>query len=131
MRLSIRTILELAGSAILIGLLVWQVLTAAALRTSLAEARTAIKTEKLRTQAADASARSCTAALDQIQVATDALSAATRSAYAASDQAVQRASTRAQEVKIKVTDLLKVRVSPGQDCEAALVLGQAAWKEGQ
>jgi hypothetical protein len=130
-RISPRTLMELAGLALLGGLLIWQVLVAQGLRASLADQRTRTALERTHRVAAEASHESCKAALTQVGKATDALRAATQSAYAATDEALSVAQTRRQTLSPELARILAVRPGPNNDCEIARGLAQDAWKEGQ
>ena len=113
------------------GLLVWQLLTAAALRTDVATLKSDLKSKDLIIQAKDTTAASCTAALGRVSAATSALSQATTVAYAQADKALQAAQDRASGTAETVQRLLSVRAPEGQDCKIARGLAQAAWEEGQ
>lgn len=131
MSVSPRTILELVTGGILTGLLIWQLLTSAALRTDVARLETRRQADQLVIQAKDLSAKSCQAALVQTSAATTALQAATSVAYAQADKALQRAQDRNPAVLRDITRLLTVRPAEGQDCQTATGLARAAWEEGQ
>jgi hypothetical protein len=129
--LSPRTIMEMLGTAVLTGLLIWQTLTAAGLRTQVARLETSVQKDQLVIQAKDVTAKSCQAALTVSSAATAALHDATTVAYAQADKALQRAQDRNQAVSKDVTRLLSVRPAAGQDCQTATGLARAAWEEGQ
>lgn len=113
------------------GFIAWLMVDRANVRASLADQKARTALERTQRVAAESSHASCKFALVSVNNATRRLSDATQSAYAATDLALQRASTRAQGMSTDLTRLLSVRAAPGQDCQAAFELGQAAWKEGQ
>lgn len=131
MSLSPRTWLELAGTAILSGLLIWQVLTAQALRVDVAQLKTQVQTAQLRIQASDVSNQSCQVALAASGRATAALAEGTKETMATVAAALQRGQDRATSTAGEVARLLSVRAQPGQDCQSAYRLAQSAWEEGQ
>jgi len=129
--LSPRTIMELAGSALLGGLLIWQALVGAALRTEVARLQTAQQADQLVIQAKDATAKSCQAALDSSGAATRALADATDALQGLAGTALQKAQDRNQTAALDIARLLSVRPAAGMDCQTATGLARAAWEEGQ
>jgi len=130
-RLSPRTIVELLTATVLVGLLIWQTLSGAALRVKVAQTETSLQAAQLIIQAKDVSAKSCQAALDRVNAATNALHESTMVIQASTDEALQRAQDRTQEVSKDVSRLLSVRAAAGQDCQTATGLARSAWEEGQ
>lgn len=128
MSLSPRTWIELIGTAVLGGIVVWLLLGKADLKADLADARTSIQLERLKTQAADVSATSCQAALTSVQSSTRALVVASEALASQADTAVQRGLVRDQEADRDIQALLAVRAPPNRDCEVAKSLAQDAWE---
>lgn len=131
MNVSPRTILELVVGITLAGLLAWQTITAANLRTRLAQTETRLKSRDLVIQAKDATATSCAAALETVQSASEALGQATTVAQAQATEALRAASVSDQQDSQLIDQLLRQRPTEGRDCEEAAGLARGAWEDGQ
>jgi hypothetical protein len=129
--ISPRTWMELIGTAVLAGLLVWQVLTNASLKVDVARLQTAAQADQLRVQASDVSNKSCQLALAASSRATEALASGTKETMASVAAALQRGQDRSVGLAPELTRLLSVRAAPGQDCQIAAGLARAAWEEHQ
>lgn len=123
--------IEMAGTALLVGLLVWTMFKLSWVRTDLEAQKAATATERTNRVAAEMSHESCKAAVLQVSNATAALGKATQEAYASVDRALGVARVRRQTTASEITRILAVRPGKNDDCEVAKGLAQGAWRERQ
>lgn len=131
MTLSPRAWLEIVGSAVMAGLLVWQLLTNAGLKVKVAKLETSAQADQLSVQASDVSNKSCQLALAETSRATTALAQGTKETMGSVVLALQRGQDRSASTAGEVARLLTIRPAAGQDCQTATGLARDAWEEGQ